>query len=142
MLDNTDNENNSKNASNMNNNSLSYYPKIEMMVRKEIDKDYNPDTRRINRLISNYIPKCLSETFKSMSDQDKAKLYINISNKYKKISKNEIYPLRLSELAPIYLNRASLLNPIEIKNSSDFFNLFDKNEPCAKGAEMAELYLK
>ncbi len=134
--------NESNNASNTNPLSLSYYPKIEMIGKKEIDNNYNVENRKIETLMSKFIPKSLSGIFKQMSNLEKKKVYNTLADVFQKINREEIYPLEAQGLAMNYYNRALLSDTTDIKNAYKQFDLFRISGPSDKGAEKAELCLK
>ena len=135
-------DNDCKSGSRADSVSISCYPKIEMMVRKEIDNNYNADNRRIENLLSKYIPKSLPEIFKQMSNQDKVKFYNTLAAFFQKIKNENLYPLEINGLVINYYNRALLLDSTDIKNAYKQFDLFRISGPCDEGAEKAELCLK
>ena len=142
-MDKINNSTNDNNVSSLDFVSLSCYPKMEMMVRKEINNIQNADNdKRIETLMAKYIPKSLSETFKQMSNQEKAKFYNSLADLFKKIMNENLYPLGAMELAVNYYNRALKLDSTNIKNVYQQFELFQGSNPCDKGAEIAELCLK
>ena len=122
--------------------SLSYYPKTEMIVKKEIDNNYNENNRKIDILYSKYIPNSLSEQFKLMQEQDKVKIYNTISDNLKKIGEDDIFYLNTKKLSMNYSVRAAKINPNDVKVAYRQFDLLDKLETTDKGAKIAELCLK
>ncbi len=122
--------------------SLSYFPKIEMIAKKGIDDNYNLDDRKIDVLMSKYVPNTLSEKIKNMSDQVSAKIYFTLSEGFKTLSKNGLYPVKTNDLSLNYLKRASIVYTSDVKNAYKQFDLYYTFEPCFDGAKVAELCLK
>jgi tetratricopeptide (TPR) repeat protein len=139
---NTDYEKKNKSDFDVNPLSLSYYPKIEMIVKKAIDENFNVDTRSIEKLISKYIPKSLAEKYSLMDREDKARIYKNFGTQFNIIAKDCVYPLDVENLAKAYFNHSSKTNSNEPKESLNPFEHFDMyskaNNYCEEGAKLAE----